>query len=116
MYGTITFVGVVHGNDVVVLDAGGGLGLAYKSCLRGEVGGVSWEHDLEGQPAVKAGVESGVDRPHAPAAEFFDDAERAEAADIARFGRRAKGEHGWGARYGLRRRLVPVTGDGPGFG
>jgi hypothetical protein len=66
----LVLVDVVDGADVGVIEGGGGPGLALEALPGLGIGeGPFWE-ELEGHPAVEAGVHGLVDHAHAPAADL----------------------------------------------
>jgi len=62
---------IVNADDVLVLDGGGGAGLANEPASGRTVGGVNRRQDLDGHNAMQTGVEP-----------FEDDAEAASADDL----------------------------------
>jgi hypothetical protein len=75
--------GLVHADDVRVLQAGHGLGLALQAFAGALAGGHRLE-ELEGDGAAELGVVGGVDDAHAAGAEQLLDLEAADLGDRGR--------------------------------
>jgi hypothetical protein len=95
----------VNGNDRLVPQSSNGLGLADQPSAR-RFGVELWPQDLDGHSALEAVVMGAEDNAHAAATNLFQDAVRAEAAELA--GQPRRPQHGSGSSY--LPRLVPVGG------
>ena len=76
------FADLVDRDDVVVLDGGGGLGLAQEAVLGGRAGGDGGLHGLEGDLPFELGVLGPEDDAHAADAHDFEHAVVAQATDL----------------------------------
>jgi hypothetical protein len=74
----VGFACVVDGDDVGVLEAGGGFGFAQKTVGVFGVGGKFGREDFEGDDAVEGGLARAIHCAHAAFADFFENLEAAE--------------------------------------
>ena len=70
------------GHDVIVLDGGGGFGLAQEALTGGFTGGQARQHGLDGQLALELRVLGLEHHAHAAGAEHLEDTKTAEPADL----------------------------------
>ena len=75
---------VVHGHDVAVLQAAGGLGFAQEAGLQFGAFGLAGRHGLQGHLALEVGIESFVDGAHASPADHLPDLILADALHVSR--------------------------------
>ena len=75
---------VVHGHDVAVLQAAGGLGLAHEAGLQFGAVGLAGRHGLQGHHALEDGIERLVDGARASPADDLPDLILADALHVSR--------------------------------